>query len=54
MSRLAVVPVRAGALVTGGAETVAECGGAAVLIGDGTTEAAAALAGIATGAVRTI
>jgi electron transfer flavoprotein alpha subunit len=54
VTRLAVVPVRAGALVTGGAECVAECDGAALLVGDGTGEAAAALAGIATGPVRTI
>jgi electron transfer flavoprotein alpha subunit len=51
---LAIVPVRLGALVAGGAEFAAECGGRVVLIGDGTEIAAAELAGIATAAVRTI
>ena len=45
---LAVVVVRGGELPAGGDETVAECGGRALLIGSGTAEAAAALAGIAT------
>ncbi len=54
MSRIAVVPVRAGAMVAGGAEAVAECGGRALLIGDGATDAADALAGIATAPVVTI
>ncbi|HKA04347.1 MAG TPA: mycofactocin-associated electron transfer flavoprotein alpha subunit [Acidimicrobiales bacterium] len=44
---LAVVPVRAGALVAGGAECVAECGGAALLVGDGAAASAAELTGIA-------
>jgi electron transfer flavoprotein alpha subunit len=54
VSRIAVVPVRAGAVVAGGAECIAECGGRAVLIGDGAATAAAALAGIATEPVRAI
>jgi electron transfer flavoprotein alpha subunit len=45
---LAVVPVRDGALVAGGAECVAECGGRALLVGDGAARAAVELAGIAT------
>jgi electron transfer flavoprotein alpha subunit len=48
---LAVVPVRDGMLPAGGAECVAECGGHALLAGDGATEAAETLAGIATEAV---
>lgn len=40
--------VRAGELPVGGDEAVAEAGGRALLIGDGVTAAAAALAGIAT------
>ena len=40
LSRVAVVPVRGGAVVAGGAECVAECGGSALLIGDGTELAA--------------
>src|SRR5438874_1513282 len=51
---LAVVPVRAGALVAGGAECAAECGGRVVLIGDGTEIAAGELAGIASAAICTI
>lgn len=46
--QLAVVTVRAGELPIGGDETVAEAGGRAVLIGDGTEAAAALLHGIAT------
>jgi electron transfer flavoprotein alpha subunit len=45
---IAVVVVREGALPNGGDETVAECGGRAILIGSGTAAAAAALNGIAT------
>jgi electron transfer flavoprotein alpha subunit len=45
--RLAVVPVRSGALPAGGDETVAECGGRALLVGDGASQAAKHLAGIA-------
>jgi electron transfer flavoprotein alpha subunit len=45
---LAVVVVREGELPAGGDEAVAECAGRAVLIGSGTAEAAAALAGVAT------
>lgn len=45
---LAVVVVRGGELPAGGDETVAECGGRAVLIGSGTADAAGALTGIAT------
>ncbi len=44
---LALVPVRAGVLPAGGAETVAEAGGRALLVGDGAAVAAASLAGIA-------
>jgi electron transfer flavoprotein alpha subunit len=51
---IAVVPVRDGALAMGGAETVAECGGPAVLIGDGTEAAALDLTGIATSPLATI
>ena len=46
-SRIAVVPVRAGALPAGGAEAVAEAGGRVVLVGEGATDAAASLAGVA-------
>jgi electron transfer flavoprotein alpha subunit len=46
--RLAVVPVRDGALPVGGAETVAEAGGRALLVGGSAPAAAADLAGIAT------
>jgi electron transfer flavoprotein alpha subunit len=45
---IAVVPVRAGELPIGGDEAVAEAGGRAILIGDGTEAAAALLHGIAT------
>ena len=45
---IAVVPVRGGELASGGDEVVAECDGHAVLAGDGTAEAAAHLAGVAT------
>jgi electron transfer flavoprotein alpha subunit len=45
---LALVPVRAGVLPAGGAETVAEAGGRALLVGDAASEAAELLAGIAT------
>ena len=51
MTMLAVVPVRAGALPAGGAECVAECGGRAVLVGDGTAVAADELRGTATESV---
>ncbi|HEY4334223.1 MAG TPA: FAD-binding protein, partial [Ilumatobacteraceae bacterium] len=44
----AVVPVRDGVLPAGGAETVAECGGAATLIGSRAVDAARELGGIAT------
>jgi electron transfer flavoprotein alpha subunit len=44
---IAVVPVRAAALPAGGAEAVAECGGRALLVGDGAPEAAKELAGVA-------
>jgi electron transfer flavoprotein alpha subunit len=47
---IAVVPVRGGELANGSAEAVAEAGGQALLVGDGTATAAAALAGIATAA----
>ncbi len=43
---LAVVPVRAGALPAGGSEAVAECGGAVLLVGEGTADAAQGLAGM--------
>jgi electron transfer flavoprotein alpha subunit len=54
VSRVAVVPVRGGEMVSGGAECVAECDGRAVLVGEGTNAAAAALAGIASAPVRTL
>jgi electron transfer flavoprotein alpha subunit len=44
---IALVPVRAGGLPLGGAEAVAEAGGRALLVGDGTVEAAAELTGVA-------
>jgi len=44
---IALVPVRAGRLPLGGAEAVAEAGGRALLVGDGTADAAAELTGIA-------
>jgi electron transfer flavoprotein alpha subunit len=44
---LAVVPTRDGALVAGGAECVAECGGRALLVGEGAGGAVAELGGIA-------
>lgn len=47
-SRVAVVPVRDGALPLGGAEAVAAVGGRALLVGGGATAAAVPLAGIAT------
>jgi electron transfer flavoprotein alpha subunit len=45
---LAVLPVRAGVLPTGGLEVVAECGGRAVLVGEGTAAAAVELGSRAT------
>ena len=54
MTRLAVVPVREGELVTGGAECVAECGGRALLIGDGADAAASELDGIAVDILLTL
>ncbi|MEX0766879.1 MAG: mycofactocin-associated electron transfer flavoprotein alpha subunit [Microthrixaceae bacterium] len=45
---LALVPIRAGALPSGGAEVVAEAEGRALLVGEGASEAAASLAGIGT------
>ena len=45
---IAVVPVREGTLPAGGAETVAECGGRALLVGQDVTVAAKELHGIAT------
>lgn len=45
---LAVVAIRDGVLPAGGDETVAECDGRALLIGTGTHDAVAELAGIAT------
>ncbi|MFM7064227.1 MAG: mycofactocin-associated electron transfer flavoprotein alpha subunit [Actinomycetes bacterium] len=48
LTRVAVVPVRGGALPSGGAEAVAEAGGRAVLVGEGAVEAAVLLAGVAT------
>ena len=45
---LAVVAIRGGVLPAGGDETVAECGGRALLIGTGTHDAVAELSGIAT------
>ncbi len=47
-SILALVPIREGALPSGGAEVVAEAEGRALLVGEGANEAAVALAGIAT------
>ncbi len=44
---IALVPVRAGQLPLGGDEAVAEAGGRALLVGEGTAEAAVALEGIA-------
>ena len=44
---IAVVPVRAGVLPAGGAETVAEAGGRALLIGEGTEKAVADLGALA-------
>jgi len=44
---LAVLPVREGLLPGGGLEAVAECGGHALLIGDGTRQAAELLSGYA-------
>ena len=40
---IALVPVRDGRLPLGGDETVAECGGNVLLIGSGTSDAAAQL-----------
>ena len=48
MTMLAVVPTRDGGLAAGGAECVAECGGRALLVGDGAARATGELAGIAT------
>ncbi len=45
---LAVIPVREGVLPLGGLETIAECGGRALLIGSGTSAAADLCADIAT------
>ena len=45
---IAVVVVRDGELPAGGDESIAECGGRALLIGSGTTEAVDALLGVAT------
>ena len=45
---LALVPVRAGVLPAGGAETVAEAGGRTLVVGDRAAEAAAQLTGVAT------
>jgi electron transfer flavoprotein alpha subunit len=45
---IAVVVVREGDLPAGGEETVAECGGRVLLVGSGTAEGAARLAGVAT------
>jgi electron transfer flavoprotein alpha subunit len=45
---IALVPVRDGVLPAGAEEAVAECGGRALLVGAGTAEAAADLAGLAT------
>lgn len=44
---IAVVPIRAGALPSGGAEAVAECGGRALLVGDGAAVAAKELRRVA-------
>ncbi|MGZ4694656.1 MAG: mycofactocin-associated electron transfer flavoprotein alpha subunit, partial [Acidimicrobiales bacterium] len=48
---IALVPVRGGQLPVGGAEAVAEAGGRVLLVGQGTTEAVDALAGVATRAM---
>jgi electron transfer flavoprotein alpha subunit len=48
VTMLAVVPTRDGALVAGGAECVAECGGRALLVGGGAARATVELSGIAT------
>jgi electron transfer flavoprotein alpha subunit len=48
---LAVLPVRQGLLPAGGLETVAECGGAALLIGDGADRATELLSGSATSVI---
>ncbi|MEI7617749.1 MAG: mycofactocin-associated electron transfer flavoprotein alpha subunit [Actinomycetota bacterium] len=45
---LAVIPVREGVLPLGGLETIAECGGRALLIGSDTSSSAELCAGIAT------
>jgi len=45
---VAVIPVRDGVLPLGGDETVAEAGGAAIVVGTGTAHVPAGLAGIAT------
>jgi electron transfer flavoprotein alpha subunit len=45
---IAVVPVRGGSLPAGGAETVAECRGRALLVGEGVAVAAKELHGVAT------
>ncbi len=45
--RVALVPVRGGELPAGGLEAIAECGGRAVLVGDGASAAADGLAGYA-------
>jgi electron transfer flavoprotein alpha subunit len=45
---LAVIPVRDGHLPAGGDETVAECGGRALVVGLGAEQAAEGLAGLAT------
>ncbi len=46
-SVLAIVPVRAGVLPAGGAETVAEAGGRVLIVGEGAVDAARTLAGVA-------
>jgi electron transfer flavoprotein alpha subunit len=48
---ISLVPVRAGMLAAGGAEAVAEAGGVALLVGTGTSIAAAELVGVATRSV---
>ncbi len=45
---IAVVVVRGGELPSGGDEAIAECGGRAILVGSGTTDAASSLTGVAT------
>lgn len=45
---IAVVPIRAGVLPAGGAESVAEAGGRALLVGDAAAAAATGLTGVAT------